>query len=256
MHTHFDTVENKDSGTEPSLASFPSPLNRPSMTDARFHDRSWIFSTFSNILSDERTRWNDPRTNTAQGCSKGNPTSLTGWTPPTIQRFPVRFKGKQRARIKHNKLQATKSITNICNARPSFQKLCQNNFPWPKTYTSLRSKGSFLAITHTPVPCNALQHSCASWPPRLALCTNVYRNCMCSKSCRCQKSDHRQRPINPDSKSPVLVYSGFMPDSPLPGNTALSWGHQVFPFTTGIVPRSTIQHLRDFFFFFFCSGSP
>lgn len=92
----------------------------------------------------------DPGTNTAKSCSEGNAVSLTGWTPPTIQRFPVRFKGKQRAGIKHIKLEGTKSITNICNARPFFQQLCQNDFSWPKIYTSLTSKGSFLAITHRP----------------------------------------------------------------------------------------------------------
>lgn len=146
---------------------------------------------------------NDPGTNTAEGCSKGNPTSFTGWAPPTIQRFPVRFKGKQRARIKH-KLQATKSITNIsATLEILFRNYAKTTSLGPK-HTHLGSKSSSLAIIHIPVSCNALQHSCASQTPRWAPCTNSYRNCMCSKSCRCQKSDHRQRPINPDSKSPVL----------------------------------------------------
>lgn len=56
LHTHFDTaVGIQDSSTEPSLTSFPKPLNRPSMADATFQDCSWLLSTPSNILLDVRT---------------------------------------------------------------------------------------------------------------------------------------------------------------------------------------------------------
>lgn len=94
----------------------------------------------------------------------------------------------------------------------------------------------------------------ASWPPRLMLGTNAYRNCKCSKFCRCQKRDHKKRPIKPNSTSPVPVHSGFMPDSPLPGNIALSWSHQVFPFTAEIF-HSTAPvrfYLGFFWLLLFC----
>lgn len=77
-----------------------------------------------------------------------------------------------------------------------------------------------VAISHTSYLCScSVLHLCISRPPRPVLCTNVYRNCMSSNSCKCQKSEHKQQQVSRSLSSQASYQR-------LPGNIALSWSQQ------------------------------